>query len=167
MKWSFEMTDEKKKKTKEHTAVHKAKRKIAKPKIPKHVVEKREKPKPHKGKVHGKGKMEVEFVTRIPDGELKHIRHKVNDYSDILTLETSIDKLYEMVQKEGEVKIRDAAKRFGVEPELAEEWGRVLESHELVEMHYPAFGELVLRSKSWAEKHKHKKKAEPEEQPKA
>ena len=167
MKWSFEMTDEKKKKTKEHPTVRKAKHKALKPKKSKHAPEKHEKPKPHKGKVHGKGKMEVEFVTRIPDGELKHIRHKVNDYSDILTLETSIDKLYEMVQKEGEIKIRDAAKRFGVEAELIEEWGRVLENHELVEMHYPAFGELVLRSKDWTEKHKHKKKTGPKEQPKA
>lgn len=201
MKWSFEMTSEKQRKsaTSKHKPTHKARKPKAHEKHavavhkatkhavkheekPSHVVEKVhkkkgpqhekgkeekheeiEKPRPHKGKVHGKGKKEVEFITRVPDGHPKRIRHMVNDYSEILTLETSIDRLYHLVQKEGQIKVRDAAKKFNVGGDLVEEWGRVLESHDLVEMHYPAFGELVIRSKQWAESHKigkHKAKKE-------
>jgi len=105
------------------------------------------KAKPHKGPVRGKGKMEVEFVTHVPDGEKKRIRHRVDNLSEILTLETNIDKLYAELLK-GEVKVKDVAKEFGVDPSLVEEWGRILEDHGLAELHYPAFGELVIRVKN-------------------
>ena len=105
---------------------------------------------PHKGPVRGKGKMEVEFVTHIPDGEKKRIRHRVDSYSDILKLETNIDRLYSNLVKKGELKVHDIAKEFGVEPSLVEEWGHILEDHGLAELHYPAFGELVIRAKKAA-----------------
>lgn len=151
------------------TIEHLVGRKPSQPKKPDHKTshkkhakpkEHHEKPRPHKGRVHGKGKMEVEFVTRVPDGKPKRIRHKMNEYSDVLRLETNIDKLYKLVCKDGEVKVREAAGRFGVDIDLVEEWGRVLENHDLARMHYPAFGELVIRSMKWVEQHSREKRLE-------
>jgi CBS-domain-containing membrane protein len=56
-------------------------------------------------------------------------------------LETSIDTLLSVVKTEGSVKIKDLAKRFKVEPEKIEEWGKILEQYKLARMHYPPFGD--------------------------
>jgi hypothetical protein len=77
-------------------------------------------------------------------------------------LETDVDKLYQIVKNENFIKISDAAKRFNLPKEKIEEWGNILESHELIKMHYPAFGEpiLILKAKktkrAGAEKHRKK-----------
>ena len=59
-------------------------------------------------------------------------------------LETDIDKLYELVRDRGIVKVGDAAKKLKIDDEQAEEWGRVLEEHNLVRLHYPPVGDPVL-----------------------
>ena len=112
-------------------------------------------------------KMKVEFKTRVPDGKEKTVRHEVERLEDVQVLETNIDRLYVLVRREGQLKVRDVAKRFGVDASLVEEWGRILEEHGLAELHYPAFGELTVRSKEWEEERKtekEKKKAEKKEE---
>lgn len=61
--------------------------------------------------------------------------------------ETDIDKLYNLVQKYKAVKFSEVAKLFGINNTKAEQWAKILESHELVEIHYPAFGEPQIRWK--------------------
>lgn len=76
--------------------------------------------------------------------ELKMKKVYKNKNSKTLVLETTIDKLYKMVIKQKRVEISDAAKMFGVKEELIIEWGKILEEHDLVELHYPAFGKPFL-----------------------
>jgi len=64
---------------------------------------------------------------------------KENEY-----LETDVDKLYEMVKRNGVIKVTEAAKRLKVKIEQVEEWGRILEEHDLALLHYPPFGDPVL-----------------------
>jgi len=59
-------------------------------------------------------------------------------------LETDVDKLYEMVKRNGVIKVTEAAKKLKVKVEQIEEWGRVLEEHDLALLHYPPFGDPVL-----------------------
>ena len=61
-----------------------------------------------------------------------------------VVLETSTDRLYKMVMERGSVTIREAAQEFGVDERLAEYWGRILEEHKMIKMHYPAFGQVSL-----------------------
>ena len=70
-------------------------------------------------------------------------------------LETSIDTLLSVVKEEGSVKIKDLAKRFKVEPEKIEEWGRILEQYKLARMHYPPIGEpsiTMMKKVNYAKK---------------
>lgn len=62
--------------------------------------------------------------------------------------ETNIDRLYKLIIKSGCVKVSDAAKMFNISKEQAEEWGRVLEGHGMIELDYPAIGELQLCKKN-------------------
>ncbi len=61
---------------------------------------------------------------------------------------TPIDDLFELVMKEGKVKIPDAARKFGVFEAQIEEWSKILESHGLIDIHYSAMGKPELRKKS-------------------
>lgn len=62
--------------------------------------------------------------------------------------ETDIDRLLRLVNNAGRVSAGDAARIFGIKKEDAEEWGRILESHGLIEIEYPAMGEVQLCKKS-------------------
>ena len=73
-------------------------------------------------------------------------------------LETDIDELYELVKKNGLVKLKAAAKKFRVKKEQIEEWGRILEEHDLAVLHYPPFGDPVLILKKFKPKAKVKRK---------
>ena len=66
---------------------------------------------------------------------------------------TPIDELLEMVKKNGRIRTKDAAKRFGVSKSEIEEWGKILEEHGLIEIHYPPVGETELRKKKEGKKH--------------
>ena len=58
--------------------------------------------------------------------------------------ETQIDALYHLVEKEGEIRLEDAAKKCHITAELAEEWAKILESHELLTINYSTFGTIIL-----------------------
>ena len=64
---------------------------------------------------------------------------------------TPIDDLFELVMKDGRVKITDAAKKFGVFEARIEEWAKILENHGLIEIHYSAMGKPELRKKTGSE----------------
>ncbi len=57
---------------------------------------------------------------------------------------TNFDRLYNLVLEKKRVKISEAALQFNVKKEKVEEWGRILEEYEMLEMHYPFFGETVI-----------------------
>jgi len=84
-----------------------------------------------------KEKKEKGVLTKIK----KEVIAKASKY------ETDIDKLYKLVNEVGTLTITEVSEGFGVSKEQAEEWGRILESHNLIELNYPAIGELQLCKK--------------------
>lgn len=61
--------------------------------------------------------------------------------------ETDIDKLYRIVDKYKIVKLSEVKKVFNITNEKAEEWAKILETHDLIKIHYPPFGEAELKWK--------------------
>lgn len=61
--------------------------------------------------------------------------------------ETDLDRLYMTIVKVEVVNVAQAAAMFRISKEQAEEWGKILESHGLIELNYPALGELQLCKK--------------------
>lgn len=61
--------------------------------------------------------------------------------------QTDLDKLYELVERKGKVKLQEAAKKFKISMEKAEEWAKILENHDMIKLNYPAFGEVELCKK--------------------
>ena len=59
-------------------------------------------------------------------------------------VETDVDRLYELIRERGLLKVGAASKELGIEIDQIEEWGRILEEHKLVKLHYPPVGEPVL-----------------------
>jgi len=65
---------------------------------------------------------------------------------DVGKVETSIDKLYKLVQKYKKLKIDNKlSRRLGVSRSQIESWAMILEEHDLVELHYSAIGEPEIR----------------------
>ncbi|RME54836.1 hypothetical protein D6777_02470, partial [Candidatus Woesearchaeota archaeon] len=62
-------------------------------------------------------------------------------------IETDFDKLYNMIQEKGEVTLKDVQKEFNISAEKAEEWARLLENYNLIEIVVPAFGDVKLKVK--------------------
>lgn len=62
--------------------------------------------------------------------------------------ETDIDRLLRLINDAGRISAGDAAGIFGIKKENVEEWGRILEIHGLIEIEYPAMGEVQLCKKS-------------------
>jgi hydroxymethylpyrimidine pyrophosphatase-like HAD family hydrolase len=73
-----------------------------------------------------------------PEKKLKKLNLKLGPY------ETEIDVLYKMVHNKEKVSVEEVIKKFKISKELAEEWAKILEDHQLVSMHYPPFGSPAL-----------------------
>lgn len=58
--------------------------------------------------------------------------------------ETELDALYRRIQQQGKITLEEVKKKFNVSKELAEEWADILESHKLITIRYPAFGQITL-----------------------
>ncbi|MFH1065374.1 MAG: hypothetical protein V1734_02605 [Nanoarchaeota archaeon] len=61
--------------------------------------------------------------------------------------QTDIDRLYRAINSSNMITITRAAAMFKISKEQAEEWGKILENHGLIELRYPAIGELQLCKK--------------------
>ena len=60
---------------------------------------------------------------------------------------TPLDVLYWLIQEKKQVKFSFIARIFNVKIKKIEEWAKILESHELAEISYPAFGVPILKIK--------------------
>lgn len=58
-----------------------------------------------------------------------------------------LDELFEFVVRNKKVKLKDAAKKFGVHEGLVEQWARILQDYELIDVHYPEKGEPLMMKK--------------------
>ncbi len=59
-------------------------------------------------------------------------------------VETEFDQFINMIKEKKEVGLDEVEKKFNLSRQKAEEWARMLESHGLVEIKYPTFGEPKL-----------------------
>lgn len=59
--------------------------------------------------------------------------------------ETDFDVLVKVVNQVGIIKVSSVAKIFGISVKQAEGWGKILEKHNLLQLHYPPIGEPELR----------------------
>lgn len=94
-------------------------------------------------------------LKRIKEERLKKITERVSKTDDGkpvkkivegMKVETTIDKLYELILDKGSVRIGDeVSRKLKVPKSQIEEWAMILEEHNLVELHYPAIGEPELR----------------------
>ncbi|UCC91314.1 MAG: hypothetical protein JSV39_03285 [Candidatus Aenigmatarchaeota archaeon] len=108
-------------------------------------LEEREKKEPKEGKKPEKGEVAPEKDVKKEEVEEETEEPVKKPYSKVKEhVQTDIDKLYEFVRNKGVVKIGEASKKFGIETDKVEGWGRVLEEHKLVKLHYPPVGEPVL-----------------------
>ncbi|MFA5174460.1 MAG: hypothetical protein WC438_04740 [Candidatus Pacearchaeota archaeon] len=58
---------------------------------------------------------------------------------------TDLDTLYEVLKDKKKLRVSTIAKAFNVDPEIALEWGKILESGSLAIIDYPGFGEPVIK----------------------
>ena len=62
-------------------------------------------------------------------------------------IETQIDKLIKIVEKNGSIPIPILSRELKVHPEQIERWARILEEHGMIEIEYPPIGPPKLRKK--------------------
>lgn len=105
---------------------------------------KKKQEKPGEGPKAGKEERPGVRVSEIP-GQVSLERSPFKLSGNIQYLSTDIDSLYSYVLENKSVGISAAAKRFKVGNETIEEWGRILEDHHMLELHYPVAGEPTLR----------------------
>ncbi len=58
--------------------------------------------------------------------------------------ETDLDILYKLIEDVGRAKVSELAKYFGVTKKKIEEWAKILEEYQLLDIHYPAIGEIQI-----------------------
>jgi len=66
---------------------------------------------------------------------------------EVKIIETKIDQLIKIVEKNGSIPIPDLSRKLKVHPEQIERWARILEEHGIIEILYPTIGPPKLRKK--------------------
>jgi hypothetical protein len=65
------------------------------------------------------------------------------------SVETTIDRLIDIIEKRGSVTTFELSKELGVKMEQIENWAKILEDRGLIDMEYPLIGSSKLRKKQW------------------
>jgi CBS domain-containing protein len=81
-----------------------------------------------------------ELLTKMVQ-ERRHIGKKMTK------IETDIDSVLELIEKEGSINMIEVSKKLNVSEEKVEEWAKILEKEGIIEIFYPAFGSPKLRKK--------------------
>ena len=92
-------------------------------------------------------KKEIVSKPEIKPGESK--KYKIFIKPSIKIAETDFDRLVNVVNSVGVIKISAVAKIFNISTKKVEEWSKILENHNLLKLHYPPLGEPELRK--WEE----------------
>ena len=81
----------------------------------------------------------VKTVKRDPVKELKdHVIRNTQSSGK------TIDRLYELITENGRVRCDEAARRLNVHEIQVEEWGKILQEHELIKMKKSPFGKTEM-----------------------
>jgi len=79
--------------------------------------------------------------------EIKFRRIVKEKIKNLGTDKTPIDVLHWLIQEKKEIKFHVIGKIFNINIKKVEGWAKILETHGLAEINYPAFGEPRLKSK--------------------
>jgi hypothetical protein len=101
-------------------------------------------------------------ITEIP-GEVRIERSPFKLKGKIKYLSTDIDSLHAFVLEKKKVTLTQAAAKYQVTRSTAEDWGKILEDHRMIELHYPVAGEPILRVIQPKGQRRKKKKDKEEE----
>lgn len=77
-----------------------------------------------------------------------------------MLIETPIDELVKLIKAKEKMTVSEAAKELGVSQTQIEDWVRVLEEKDFVELKYPAMGEPVIILKTVTDRTMNKKEKE-------
>ena len=66
-----------------------------------------------------------------------------------IEIETTIDKLIDIIDKRGTVTTLDLSKELNVSMDRIENWAKILEDSGLINIEYPLIGPSKLRKKEW------------------
>lgn len=88
-------------------------------------------------------------IVRVVSKELltKMVQERRQAANRMVKIETDIDSVLELVEKEGSINIFSVKEKLGVSEDRVEDWAKILEKEGLIEIYYPAFGSPVLRKK--------------------
>lgn len=83
----------------------------------------------------------------VKEKSVKKAKKKSDDRETSKKVETPMDVLYDLVNKKGRVRVDDVAKSLKATSKQVEEWARILEKHDLVELQYSAVGKPYIKKK--------------------
>jgi CBS domain-containing protein len=72
---------------------------------------------------------------------------KKKEDEKVRKIDTDIDEVLNIVERKGSIDIDEIKKKLMLPEDKIEEWGKILESHGLLELFYPAVGKPKLRKK--------------------
>lgn len=65
----------------------------------------------------------------------------------VMKVDTDIDEILQIVERRGSIRMDEIQKRLTIPEDKIEEWGKILERHNLIEMFYPPIGKPEFRKK--------------------
>lgn len=96
----------------------------------------------------GKKVEEVKYKGEISKTEISKLKRIVKEKIKNLGREkTPLDVLYGLLEEKKKIKFPDIAEIFGIDIKKVDEQAKILETHDLAEIHYPAFGNPSLKLK--------------------
>ena len=83
-----------------------------------------------------------------------------------MMIETPIDKLIKIVKEREKISVSEMAKELGVSQTQIEDWVRILEERDFIELRYPTMGEpvIILKRVTESKVNKKEKKFEKEKE---
>jgi hypothetical protein len=81
----------------------------------------------------------------------KLAKEKIDESFPIDMIETDIDKMMNILETKKAISIGELSKQLNIKIELIENWAKILEEHDLIEIDYPIIGLPKLRKKEWKE----------------
>jgi hypothetical protein len=106
-------------------------------------IKERAKEELHEEKIKEEKVLQEEEVKKIEVSREKAAPTKLG------SMETTIDRLIDIIDKKGSVNTYNLSKELGVSMERIESWAKILEDRGLIEIEYPLIGPSKLRKKEW------------------
>jgi len=97
-------------------------------------------------------KEETPTIEKTPDKKPKE--EHFENIPQPKNYQTNLDKLYDLIEKEGKISLKETSKKLNLPITQVEEWTKVLNKQEMINIHYPLIGSIILTRKGFFEKKK-------------